>query len=111
MELLIVVYQQVFLSLSFSLSLPLSFSLTHILYHYIADCSSQLKGPISEFLQAIDQTIEVFQTSLFFILLREFYLLQVSKCPVGLKGYRHRRDIVFSHTVSYKSFYVSIHPF
>ncbi|XP_019863241.1 PREDICTED: type I inositol 3,4-bisphosphate 4-phosphatase-like [Amphimedon queenslandica] len=65
-----------------------------------AECNSHLEGPVSDLLKAIDQCMEVFQSALFFVLLKEHYALQISKVPIGLKGFRHRRDIVFSHTVT-----------
>jgi inositol polyphosphate-4-phosphatase len=65
-----------------------------------SECSQQLNGPISDLLKAIDNTIEIFQMAMFFVLLREFYSLQLNKIPIGLRGYRHRRDIVFCHVVT-----------
>ena len=39
------------------------------------------------------------------MLLKEHYHLTVDKIPVGLKGFTHRRDIVFCHAVSYMYIY------
>lgn len=64
------------------------------------DSSAQLEGPVSDLLKAIDQTLEIFQTVIYFVLLKDFYMLQTNKIPVGLKGFKHRRDIVFSQAVS-----------
>lgn len=65
-----------------------------------SECNSCINRPISDLLKAMDDSIYIFQSALFFVLLKEHYHLQLHKIPVGMKGYRHRRDIVFTHAVT-----------
>lgn len=64
------------------------------------DCIAQVKQPLSDLRMALSRAEETFQTALYFVLLKEHYNLTMDKIPVGLKGFKHRRDIVFSHAVS-----------
>lgn len=61
---------------------------------------SQVKDPIFNFLTCLGEVVGSLRRALLFILVKESYRLVTEKVPIGIKSYKHRRDIVFSHTVT-----------
>lgn len=61
---------------------------------------AKVEGPVFDFLTTLEEMVATLRQALLFMLVKESFRLQTEKVPIGMKSYKHRRDIVFSHTVS-----------
>lgn len=62
--------------------------------------AGEISEPVKDLLASLDVVTAILKKGLYFFLLKESYGLMMEKTPIGMKGYKHRRDIVFSQAVS-----------